>query len=370
MGARMVVTPLPEELLTLARSQRAQVRQLSVQLVDLLSAKTECYRRVAREYPDELRLVCEKQLDHALGSLVEYRDVELSGALKTGRAQARIGIALPDALRAYRLAGTFMYELFVSRGVFTPEQMLQASTTVWRIIDAYSEAVTTAYREVEGLDRSVLLDGVLEGRLADLEDASRVLALPAPAGLAVVVADDPEVTHVLGPRAIWRRKADVVAIVAVASGLAELRETLATARGVVGVSTLFTDLTEVPNALHRARIARRSLPRGSQGVVVFGDFPVAALAAGAPALAGELALQLLSGVLALPPVEREILLRTLDAWYAEGGSAKNAGKILYVHPNTVRYRIRRIEDLTGRDLDRPACVAELYLALQAVRLGL
>ncbi|MFD1049721.1 helix-turn-helix domain-containing protein, partial [Kibdelosporangium lantanae] len=60
--------------------------------------------------------------------------------------------------------------------------------------------------------------------------------------------------------------------------------------------------------------------------------------------------------------------RTLEAWYAEGGSAKNAGRVLYVHPNTVRYRIRRIEDLTGRDLDRPTCVAEVYLALRAVRL--
>jgi PucR-like helix-turn-helix protein len=366
----MVATALPEELLALARSQRAQVKQLSVELVGLLSAKTECYRRVAREYPDELRLVCEKHLDHALSSLIEHRDVELSGALKTGRAQARIGIALPDALRAYRLAGTFIYELLVSRGVFTPEQMLQASTTVWRIIDAYSEALTTAYREVEGLDRSALLDGVLEGRLADLEDATRVLGLPVAGGLVVIVADDPSVTHVLGPRAVWRHRVDVVAIATVGSGLAELRESLAATQGVVGVSTPFTDLTDVPAALHRARIARRSLPRGSRGVVVFGDMPVAALVAGAPTLAGDLAQELLSGVLALPPAEREILLCTLDAWYAEGGSAKDAGKILYVHPNTVRYRIRRVEDLTGRDLDRPTCVAELYLALQAVRLGL
>ena len=65
-----------------------------------------------------------------------------------------------------------------------------------------------------------------------------------------------------------------------------------------------------------------------------------------------------------------LLLRTLEAWYEEDGSAKNAGKVLYLHPNTVRYRIRRIEDLTGHDLNRPKCVAEVYLALQAVRLGL
>jgi hypothetical protein len=365
MGARTAAVPLPAELVALARSQRAHVPDLSVQLADLLSGRTECYRRVGRDHPDELRLVCERHLDHALSSLIEGRDVELAGVVKTGRAQARLGITLPDALRAYRLAGTFIYELLVSQGTFTPEQMLQVNTTVWRIVDAYSEALTTAYREVEGPDRSALLDGVLDGRLADIEDVSRMLGSD---GYVVVVADDPRAVNTLGPQAVWRHRGDLVAIVGVASGLSAIRESLAGASGAVGVSTVFPDLAEAPQALHRARIARRCLPRGTQGVVVFGESPVAAMVAGAPALAGELAQEMLAGVLALPTVEREILLCTLEAWYAEGGSAKNAGRVLYVHPNTVRYRIRRIEDLTGRDLDRPTCVAEVYLALRAVRL--
>jgi hypothetical protein len=390
MGARIAATPLPDELLDLARSQREQVPELSSQLVRLLAEKTECYRRVARDFPEELRKVCEVHLYGAFSSFIEHREVELDNALKTGRAQARIGITLPDALRAYRLAGTFVYEVLVERSSrpnsLSPEQMLQASTMVWRIIDAYSEALTTAYREVEAdrgrLDdkaRSALMDGILEGRIAqrpDLEDAAGVLGLPSSGKLVVIVADDSSVVDAIGSRAVWRRRVHSagvdmnVGIMAVGAGLDALREVLATTHGVVGVSTPFTDLTEVPTALHRARIARRSLPHGANGVVVFGDLPVATMVAGAPALAAELAHELLSGVLALPPAEREILLRTLEAWYEQDGSAKNAGKTLYVHPNTVRYRIRRIEDLTGRDLNRPVCVAELYLALQAVRLGL
>jgi hypothetical protein len=380
MSARIAASPLPEELLELARAQRAQVPELSLQLVELLRDKAECYRRVARDYPDELRRVCEVHLECAFSSFIERRDVELVNALRTGRAQARIGITLPDALRAYRLAGTFVYESLVAPKRVPPEQMLQASTMVWRIIDAYSEALTTAYREVESergqLDshaRSVLLDGLLEGRIMsrpDLEDAANVLGLPSSGKLVVIVADDPAVVDAAGPRAVWRSQETNVGIAPVGSGLAALRESLAAAHGVVGVSTPFADLGEVPNALHRARIARRSLPDGASGVVVFGDQPVAALVAGAPTLSAELAQVLLAGVLALPLAEREILLSTLEAWYAQGGSAKNAGKNLYVHPNTVRYRLRRIEDLTGRDLDRPQAVAELYMALQAVRLGL
>jgi hypothetical protein len=361
----MVATPLPEELLELARSQRSQVKRLAIALVELLSTRTECYRRVAHDYPDELRLVCEKHLRDALDSLIETREVQLGGVLRTGRTQARIGITLPDALRGYRLAGTYMYELLVSGGLFTPEQMLQTSTTVWRIIDAFSEALTTAYREVEGLDRSELLDQILEGRLSDVEEATRLLGLPSPAKLLVIVSDEPSVAEVLGTQAVWRRNVGITAM-----GLDLLRQTLAGTPGAAGVSTPFTDLTDAPTALHRARIARRCVPQDGRGVVVFGDLPVAALVAGAPVLAAELAQEMFARMLTLPAAEREILLTTLDTWYAEGGSAKNAGKILYVHPNTVRYRIRRIEDLTGRDLDRPQCVAELYLALQAVRLGL
>lgn len=367
MGARTVATPLPRELVALARSQRARVDQLSAQLVELLAAKSECYRQVAQDHPDELRLVCQRQLEQALTSLIDDRDIDLGDVRKTGRAQARIGIALPEALRAYRLAGTFTYELLVSRGGFTPEQILQASTTVWRIVDAYSEAIATAYSEVEGPDRAALLDGVMAGRDADVEAVAELLGTD---GFVVVVADDPEAVLVLGPQAVWRCRADVVAIVGVGSGLSSLRESLAATAGVVGVSTVFTDLADAPQALRRARIARRCLPRGSHGVVVFGDLPIEAMVAGAPALAGELAQETLSRILALPPVERDILLGTLDAWYAEGGSAKNASRILYVHPNTVRYRIRRVEELTGRDMDQPASVAELYLALRAVRFGL
>jgi DNA-binding PucR family transcriptional regulator len=37
------------------------------------------------------------------------------------------------------------------------------------------------------------------------------------------------------------------------------------------------------------------------------------------------------------------------------------------HPNTVRHRLRRVEMLTGRSLSDPLAIAELCLALEAVR---
>src|SRR6266545_2303783 len=41
------------------------------------------------------------------------------------------------------------------------------------------------------------------------------------------------------------------------------------------------------------------------------------------------------------------LLETLDAFFAAGGVLESAARALYVHPNTVRYRLRRVSELTG-----------------------
>ncbi|WP_406229447.1 helix-turn-helix domain-containing protein [Nocardia sp. NBC_01009] len=74
----------------------------------------------------------------------------------------------------------------------------------------------------------------------------------------------------------------------------------------------------------------------------------------------------LGPLLALPREERTRLLETLEHWYAAGGSAAEAGRRLYVHANTVRYRIRRVEELTGRSLGDPQAVLDLGAAVQAL----
>lgn len=41
------------------------------------------------------------------------------------------------------------------------------------------------------------------------------------------------------------------------------------------------------------------------------------------------------------------LLETLDAFFTAGGVLESAARELYVHPNTVRYRLKRIAEVTG-----------------------
>ena len=98
---------------------------------------------------------------------------------------------------------------------------------------------------------------------------------------------------------------------------------------------------------------------------MFDRAPVAVLAASAPDVIAELAAAVLGSLNQLPDRERAVLIGTLRTWLASGGSIDTAAKTLFCHPNTVRYRLNRVTEHTGRSLTDPQAVTELSLALQA-----
>ena len=59
-------------------------------------------------------------------------------------------------------------------------------------------------------------------------------------------------------------------------------------------------------------------------------------------------------------------LGTLYAWLRHPGDPRAAGKALSIHPNTLRYRMRRIVDITGFDLDDPDLRLALLVQLVAM----
>ena len=62
------------------------------------------------------------------------------------------------------------------------------------------------------------------------------------------------------------------------------------------------------------------------------------------------------------------LLRSLEAYIDRNGHWEKAASDCYCHRHTLRYRIKRIEELTGRDLSRATDRVELWLALRAKEL--
>jgi len=84
-------------------------------------------------------------------------------------------------------------------------------------------------------------------------------------------------------------------------------------------------------------------------------------------LAGHLADTRLLAIEALPALERDRLLETLEAWLAHQRHTPRIAEALHVHPQTVRYRLAKLRELLGDALETPDGRFELELALRARR---
>jgi DNA-binding PucR family transcriptional regulator len=106
---------------------------------------------------------------------------------------------------------------------------------------------------------------------------------------------------------------------------------------------------------------------GGQQVTSFDGSILATAAVSAPEVLVKLVAPTIECFAGLADNERDILFDTFRVWLENDGSLRSAGELLFCHPNTVRYRLHRIEQRTGRSLTRPRDVAELSLAFEVHR---
>jgi PucR C-terminal helix-turn-helix domain/GAF domain/GGDEF-like domain len=144
-----------------------------------------------------------------------------------------------------------------------------------------------------------------------------------------------------------------------------LMSRMTTAR--VGVSAPFEDLRETPTALHVARMMLRGRGDSGSSVAVFDNSILAAAVVSAPEAMIRTVGPALDGFSDLPDEEREMLFETFRVWQDNDACVRDAAEALFCHPNTVRYRLRKIEVRSGRSLSRPKDVVELYLAFEVHR---
>lgn len=382
----------------------AEVRKLSARLLpeagDLGAAMAE---RIRSEIPgydedelvgvDELVDSCTVNARYILGTLAG--DVQAGDTpTETGTTRAEQGVPYATVLQAFRVGSRFLWEVLVERA--EPEArdvLLLAAADIWAVSDQLAADVTDAYRRAladrarrDGQMRAVLVGSLLDGdadATAHVGEAAGMLDLGRATEYVVVSAESPtpgseglaDVERVLrrsNVRSAWRLDHDHhEGVVALRLGfdvdqLVEVLSGLARAR--VGVSDVVPRLDEVQDARRQARVACAAVSPGAVAVARFGADPLAVLLAGSPDQARVLVQAVLGPVLALPPDDRAVVIDTARAWLAAGGSTSTAAQTLHVHRNTVRYRVRRLEEVTGRDLARPVDAAELYVALECVRI--
>jgi len=308
----------------------------------------------------------------------------LAARIRDAGVHAAVGVPVVVDGRVWGLAAV---------GSVEPEPM-RADTEAR--ITAFAELIGTivvaGYRDeqkrlllTEASQRSNRLDGLIARRGFDdwsLRDIAGYLRLPTSGPFVVIAAhvsavgDEPlpEIESKLRSLDIssaWRLLPDLqVGVARVTSdeklgAAVALMSRMTTAR--VGVSAPFEDLRETPMALHVARVMLRGCGDSGSSVAVFDGSILAAAVVSAPEAMIRTVGPALDGFSDLPAEEREMLFDTFRVWQDNDASVRDAAEVLLCHPNTVRYRLRKIEVRSGRSLSRPKDVVELYLAFEVHR---
>ncbi|GAA3193750.1 helix-turn-helix domain-containing protein [Actinocorallia longicatena] len=105
---------------------------------------------------------------------------------------------------------------------------------------------------------------------------------------------------------------------------------------------------------------------GMSGVVNIADIPLRAAVLESPNLTGLVTERCLG---AIPAVQRDLFTQTLTAYLGHDLHVAEAATELHVHPNTLRYRIRRFEELSGLHLERVDDLVSVWWALQYERIA-
>lgn len=138
----------------------------------------------------------------------------------------------------------------------------------------------------------------------------------------------------------------------------------------VGMSAA-SPVEALSGALDQARYARAVAQRRGSGVRVVNAQRLASsvlmLATVPDAVRRTFTSRVLGAVLEHDKRTEADLLGTLQAFLDCSCSWSRAAELLHLHVNTVRYRIERVEDLTGRDLANIEDRVDMFLALKSLR---
>ncbi|HEY0814226.1 MAG TPA: helix-turn-helix domain-containing protein [Pseudonocardia sp.] len=296
-----------------------------------------------------------------------------------GRAHRRADRPVAPLLAMYRAGSAVVWRhlaaIAIPAGV-SADVVAFAAERVLGAVDLLSAATLDGYLDAASdtgeQARVELHEMLLSGRSSTqaVQDAAHRAGWPIPrtASVVVVEADDEgdQFLRHLPERPLYGRLGDLlVAVVPDPDGPARrerLRRALAGSRAVVGLPGLVDAL---PGSIELAQLAHRL-----QGNGVLRDDPTfvdehldALVVHRDDRVLAELRARCLAPLDAVPEGTRERLVETLECWLSNMGRPAEIAECLHVHPQTVRYRLRRLREVFKKALDDPAYRATLTLAL-------
>jgi hypothetical protein len=302
-----------------------------------------------------------------------------------GRGEARDGRPLELLLTAYRIGARVAWRRIAAIGIETgiaPETLVLIAESIFAYIDELSAESAEGYTS-EQAERVGEADRLRQAALA------RVLQSP-PADRATIRAAAEEARWRLPRRvavAVWQGEDGRGPAARLPSGSLAARHEgqwcavvpdpegpgrIDTMRGALaGVAAGLGPAVDIAAAPESFRLAREALElaaeRGADGPLLVDDVRVDLILRAEAALLAGLARDRLAPLDAETSHSRARLSATLLAWLRHGGDVRATAAELFVHPQTVRYRLGRLRDLFGAALEDPDARFELELALRAER---
>jgi hypothetical protein len=312
----------------------------------------------------------------------------LDAAYALGRGEARDGRSMDALLAAYRIGARVSWRELAAVAV---DARLPATTTaqfaelVFAYIDELSaasvsghadELATSGRVQQRYLDR--LARALLAGDPADaLQAAAGRAAWQPPDTLSALLMPDGQVhglRSLVDPRTLVLSEdlpgidtPDDTVVLLVADldepGREWLKRELTDRSALLGPARPWT---RVRVSYERALRARRLHPATSAPRVLDTEEHLVELVIGCDdeALA-DLRTQVLAPLSELSSATAEKLAETLGAWLLHQGRRADVAAALFVHPQTVRYRMSQLRELYGDQLHDPATVLALCIALGA-----
>ncbi|MFE2566024.1 PucR family transcriptional regulator [Streptomyces mirabilis] len=295
-------------------------------------------------------------------------------------ARAADGRPVQAVLRAYRVAATVLTDEIAARAPrLAAADAFALTRMLLTALDTLSEEMTTAYAATDedlAADRDralrLLLDDLIAGRHASvgaLSDRSARLGVQLPDPYCLLVAEPvgterPDMaldaaTRLLEALAVPGVPGEEVASSATVRGSRAVLllpgEAAARAGAVLGARS-WRGCAITGESLDRVAVAHRlaadaldTAPAHAHRpgrVLTDAEAHVLALLGGHPAAAPDQVARLVLGPLT-DPGQRH-LMEALTA-YIDAGSANAAARVLHLHAQSLRYRLRRIHALTSRD---------------------
>lgn len=294
-----------------------------------------------------------------------------------GRGEFHAGRSLENLLAAYRIGARVTWRRFVEAGTaggLTPEELFDIGEAIFAYIDTLSSESAEGYaleaRAEVGERRAArarlvaaLASGAAEEEVAA---AAAVVRWEVPRELAAVVVavgdgideEADRFARQIGTGVVAAAREGVVcAFVGDPVGPGRRKAIAAAVGAHSGVIGRVSALADAGGGLKRALAA---LPFAPAGLSDVGDHLAALMLHADPELAAELAAERLG-----PLAGSEHLEPTLRAWLDRPGQVQAVAHALGVHPQTVRYRMKRLRELFGPALEDPDARFELSLALRA-----